>query len=553
MEEIQKGTTDVVRYIHLTDSTAFTPETAYAIADINMQYTRELTASTTKVDATVQDGLLTTHQDGKIKEVNATDSPGLYMVCWPDAAFVTGVGKVTLVVTGAGLAPTIEHIVLVDNLLDDVTDSSGRVDVGKWIGTAVTLGGGLPDVNVDKWKDSTVALDGGFPEVSLPTLTAGFGASSPDRLVDHLKAMMSKTAAAPTSGVGTYSPATDSLEVLGEGVISMEGSGFATSTDSLAGIRDAIDVLVAPSIVSSSALSGSGFLSDCVSLIRKAVDEPSTTPKYNDSDLVELLQAAFDTVLTDIHVSTDHPITCRHNITLVSGEQDYIMPPGVAELLRVAKINSTTNLPEWELWPGSYMNPGGSGFKLEGNVLRLLGDLQLTDTLELLYIPNAEPTFHKAILATPTTDLNNSALTMILNATIIDGTLDIRENAYVGYMIRILSSNATTEEERLIIGYNANTRVATYNKAFTRTHEGSNPVTYEVVPFFSRLVKHVVCLRASIDLLSQEGNEKRMKTLTTNYQMKLSAMRRAISKKEGRFPHHFDGDTWDNENRGGIV
>jgi hypothetical protein len=157
---------------------------------------------------------------------------------------------------------------------------------------------------------------------------------------------------------------------------------------------------------------------------------------------------------------------------------------------------------------------------------------------------------HKADLDTPATDLDNTALTCILAATPADGTLDTRENAYVGYMLRILSSNANTQEERLITAYDADTRTATFNKAFTRTHEGAGTVTYEVVPTFSRLLKHVVSLRASIDLLSQEGNSQRMATLERNYAVKVAAMRRELQNKEARFPGHFNADNWDNPNRG---
>lgn len=531
MAELKKASTNITRYIMIVDDSSGAPETGVTITDLDLQYTRYGVSPASKVDATALAAINSVHGDNKMFEVDGTSSPGLYRVDWPDAAFATGVDGVILVVSGSGFAPATEDITLVDNVIGDAIDSNNRVDVGSWIGTAVLLSNNLPSVEV-------------------AAVSGGFGTSSPDRLIDHLRAVMSKTATAPSTGVGTYDPSTDSMEILGEGQVAIKGAGFATSTDSLTEIRDAIDTLVAPSVVSSSALSGSGFLSDCVSLIRKAVDEPSTTPKYTDSDIVELLQAAFDTVLTDIHVTTDHPIMIRHSITLVDGEQDYVLPPGVSELIRVAEIDSVTNLPKWESWPGSYHDPSGHGWKLEGNVLRLLRDWNSTDTLELLYMPNAEPLFHKASLATPTTDLDNSALTMILNATVTDGTLDNREHAYVGYMIRILSSNANTQEERLIIGYDANTRTATFNKEFTRTHEGASAVTYEIVPFFGRLVKHVVCLRTSIDILSQEGNAKRMQTLTSNYQIKLAAMRRAISKKEGRFPHHFDGDTGDNSDRG---
>ena len=549
MPELKKDVTDITRYVMVVDSIDGSPETGVTVTNLDLQYTRYGAAPAAKANATDLGATDAAHSDTGMYEVNGTSSPGLYRVDWPDAAFATGVEGVLLVVSGTGFAPAVEDIQLVDNIIGDAIDGSGRVDVGQWLGTAVTLGSGAPDVNIQSKDDIDFTAT---EKTYLGPLIGAFGANSPNRLVDHLRAVMSKAASAPDAGVGTYDPAIDSLEILGEGQVAMKGAGFATSTDSLAEIRDAIDILVAPSVVGSSALSGSGFLSDCVTAIRQAVDEPSTIPKYTDGDIVGLLQVAFDVVLTDIHVSTDHPVLIRHSITLVGGEQDYIMPPGVGELIRVAKMNSTTMTPEWEVWPGSHHNPSGQGWKLEGNVFRLLRDWDSTETLELLYIPNAEPYFHKASLATPTTDLDNTALTMILNATVTDGTLDKRENAYVGYMIRILSSNANTQEERLITAYNANTRTATYNKAFTRTHEGASAVTYEIVPLFSRLIKQIACLRAAIDLLSQEGNVKRMQTLTTNYQVKLAAMRRAISKKEGRFPHHLDGDTWDNESRWGY-
>jgi hypothetical protein len=374
----------------------------------------------------------------------------------------------------------------------------------------------------------------------LSVLASGFAATSPNRLIDHLRSIMSKGAVTPSS-VGTYDPTTDSLEYQGERLALIEGSGFDTSTDSLKEIRDAIDTLVAPAVVSASSLSGSGFLSDVVSLIRKATDEPGASAKYTDGDIVELIQVGMDTVMTDIHVNTDHPIIIRYSITLVDGTQDYILPPNVAELIRVAKINSTTGLPDYEIWPGSYMNPIGSGWVLEGNVLRLLRNWVSTDTLELMYMPNSEPLMHKG------TAEDVAASTITLMATPTDGTLGKRPNEYVGMLVRVISSTENVQEERLITAYNVTTRVATINKAWDTTPTGT--LVYEVIPIYSRMIKHLVALRASIDLLSQEGNSQRMSTLSTNYAVKMSAMRRQVSKMEGRFPHHFDGDTWDNPNR----
>lgn len=418
-------------------------------------------------------------------------------------------------------------------LIDDYDDSDPSFTISPALG--FTPGSG--DL-VEIWKSDSA------DSTALTALAGGFATTSPSRLIDHLRSIMSKGAVTPAS-VGTYDPAVDSLEFRSEQQALGLGAGFATGTDSLKQIRDAIDTLIAPSIVSSSALSGSGFLSDCVSLIRKAVDEPSTTPKYTDSDIVELLQVAIDQVITDIHVNTDHPIMVRHTITLVDGVQDYIMPPQVGELLRVAKIQSSTGLAEYEVWPGSYHDPGNHGWKIEGNILRILRDWKSTDSLELLYIPNSEPLLHKG------TSEAETSTTIKLMATPTDGTLGTRPNEYVGMVLRILSSDQNIQEERVITAYDVTTRIATVNKAWDTTPTGT--VVYEVVPTFGRVFKHVCALRAAIDLLAQEGNTQRMGTLERNYILKMSALRRQSSKKEGRFPHHFDGDTWDNTNRyGGL-
>lgn len=695
MPEIKQGTTSVIRYIMIVDSTNGSPELDVDVTTLDMQYTRCGAAPAAKVDAASLGAIDAAWDDNEIFQVDKLASPGLYRVDWPNAAFAAGVDSVLLVVSGTGFAPAVEEITLVPHIVDDVIDASNRVDVGAWLGTAVTLGSGAPDVNIqstddidlsatqktsvnteadnaietykldhliavadsdDVVDDSVIAkmvskaatanwsdfanttdslqaqsdarvlmsgtstasstttkvfvqagdpptggadndyndtllvvwdgsdkdtarvniravydYDDSDPSFTLSTalnftpgagdlvevyrgdsgalallnvLANGFSTSSPNRLVDHLRAIMSKTATAPTAGVGTYNPTTDSLEHLGESLDLMAGAGFATGTDSLKEIRDAIDVLVAPSVVGSSALSGSGFLSDCVSLIRKAVDEPSANPKYTDSDIVELLQVAIDQVLTDIAVATDHPIIVRHSITLVDGVQDYILPPQVGELLRIAKLNTTTGLPEYEEYPGSHHDPSGCGWKIEGNTLRLLRDFNSTNTLELMYTPNAEPLIHKG------TAEAEAATTITLMAVPTDGTLGTRPNEYVGMTLRILSSTEKIKEERVITAYDVETRIATVHKAWDTTPTGT--VLYEVVPVFGRLVKHVCALRAAIDLLANEGNSQRMATLERNYLLKMSAMRRAISKKEGRFPHHFDGDTWDNTNRLGF-
>lgn len=377
---------------------------------------------------------------------------------------------------------------------------------------------------------------------ALSKLTTGFGSASPDTLNAYLKAIMSKTAPVP-AGLGTYTPADDSLEKSSENLIDIQGAGFATGTDSLKQLRDAIDTLVAPAVVSSSALSGSGFLSDVVTLVRQMTDEPSASPKYTDADVVEYLHAGFEVILADLSINSDHPILVRFDISVVDGKQSYTLPPHCAQVWQVAKILAATNTPEWEVWPGSNFNFTGYGFSIEGNTLRLLRDWNDSETLQITMIPNGEVAIHKGTASTFT------STTVTLDTTPTDGSLDTRVNAYAGYMIRILSADQTVVEERIISAYDNTTNIATVSDAFVTSYTGT--IVYEVLPQYSRLLKHIVALRTAIDLLSHETSAKKMQTLERNYQVKLSALRRLISSKNVRFPGHADGDTADNLNRGG--
>lgn len=228
--------------------------------------------------------------------------------------------------------------------------------------------------------------------IGADNVCTGFGSGN-QSLHNHLTAIMDEDSTAP-SDVGQYDPTTDSLEATGGFMTGIQGSGFATGTDSLKQIRDAMDTLVAPAVVTSTAMSGVGFLSDAVTLVRQLTDEPSTTPKYTNSDVVARLQVAFAAVLADLNVSTDHPILVRHDITLVSGTLDYLLPTQVGEIWRVARILDNGYVPLYEAWPDSHFSGHQSGWVIEGNVFRLLNDWQSSDTLEILFVPQGEPLLH---------------------------------------------------------------------------------------------------------------------------------------------------------------
>jgi hypothetical protein len=137
---IKKGTTDVTRYVMLRDSTAGTPETGYTITDLDLQYTRNRAEPAAKVDATALADQDDAHADNQAIQIDATSSPGLYRVDWPDAAFATGADKVLLVVSGAGLDPAVEEIQLVDYDPQDAV----RLGLTSLPNAAADAAGGLP-------------------------------------------------------------------------------------------------------------------------------------------------------------------------------------------------------------------------------------------------------------------------------------------------------------------------------------------------------------------------------------------------------------------------
>ena len=332
-----------------------------------------------------------------------------------------------------------------------------------------------------------------------------------------LKAALDKAATTP-SGVGTYTPSTDSLEAL----------------------RDRFDASVAPNTVGGAALSGSGYLADSVAMIRQMVEEAVVNAKYTDGDILTYLRGASATVLADMNVNTDHPVVVRYNVTIEVDKQTYTLPPKCHKVYALAKINSTTGTKEWEVYPGSRWDFSGYGFMLEGNTIRLLSKWKSGHTLECAFVPNGEPHPHKASSAT------YAAGTFTLPSTVTDGTLDTRPNCYAGYLLRVLASTdvaAVYSQERIISSYNNQTRVATLSENFSPALVGT--VTYEVVPMYSELTKQVFAMKTALMLLSFEGSSKKYGLLEDVYQKALRALRLTL-RKEARMGQAFEGRTPDN-------
>lgn len=116
---IRPGSVDVTLYVKLVDAATGAPATGLTITDLDLQYTRNRTVPSAKADATALAGANAAHADGGMAEIDATYSPGLYRVDWPDAAFAAGAAQVALAITGAAIEPELMTVELRVNPLDE--------------------------------------------------------------------------------------------------------------------------------------------------------------------------------------------------------------------------------------------------------------------------------------------------------------------------------------------------------------------------------------------------------------------------------------------------
>lgn len=245
----------------------------------------------------------------------------------------------------------------------------------------------------------------------------------------------------------------------------IKGAGFNTLLHSLVALRNKYNTDLSPLVVTASGTSDVEFINRVIRLIRKDTDEPSINAKYSGADLLTLVEQGFQVALADLNALTDNPMKVRLSMTVGPDTTEYLLPPSVEQIIRIARIDPESGRPQ-EIWtPRPEASWYGAGVLLEGRVLRL--DPSITRgsddiELEIKYIPNGDVRLHYGFLE----DL--TATTCVLDRVPSFGKLDTRENAYVGTVLRILSTDdedTNYVQERTITAYDRTTREATLTPA----------------------------------------------------------------------------------------
>jgi hypothetical protein len=379
----------------------------------------------------------------------------------------------------------------------------------------------------------------------------GWAGSGINTVLGAFQALFRKSGiSAPTDIGGTFNPTTDSVEALRDRLEEGLGSGFATASNSLVALTTAISAVGTAGSSSGGGGTGSpttstaragGFLARMFRIIRKAVDQPNINAKYGDSDLLDLLEQNCHEFWTELRMVAQDAAMVRMDLAVVVDRQEYFLPPTVGEITRLHLVDATTDLSMGDAIPLGRYNPSGVGWSVEGNVLRLGRKPKAAETLRLEYVPSGDIRPHEGV-----GDVQSGGLTFLMDPTgLLTGTLDTRPNAYAGYVLRTFGDDdPQTVVERTV---RASSKYMLTVAPIMTLPSGRN---YELVPCFWRHVEVALGLKASLRILSQEGDSKRYGMIEKEYAKSMRTARLSHLNRQSRRASHMEGDTPDNTRYG---
>jgi hypothetical protein len=258
------------------------------------------------------------------------------------------------------------------------------------------------------------------------------------------------------------------------------------------------------------------FLYRMLQETRLNLDEPGLNAKYTDAQLITKIEQAYAAVVGEVNRNNQTPVVGRYTITYTSGTNIYALPPHIAYIHAIYEEGDQGT----KIFYGgrSMLNPAGRGIWIEGSWLHIQTDFMENNTdLVVEFVPNGTSRLHTGYL-TNATHVNADKDEVTIGASVGYGTVDYRENAYVGCVLRILGTGA---EERVITAYNRTTGVVTLASALSGTYTSGNSY-YEIAPAINKGLDHVVGLYASRWIASVEGHTTRSAQIQKMY---MDAMR----------------------------
>lgn len=275
--------------------------------------------------------------------------------------------------------------------------------------------------------------------------------------------------------------------------------------------------------------------------VRHYLDDPDLDAKYDDNYLVRFfLSSAMNDVMSRVSMMSDTQILSTFNLTVAAGTQYYRLPPTVRQVLRVGVIDSGTGAYIEDFQPRNEFNIYGRGWALEGNLISFNPYPSETKTYQILYIPSGDVAVHLNHNAHGVLNANG---TFTLSTTGDTGSVDRRDNAYVGCYLRIFS----TETDELVISeHDGATRVVTFRTPSVLAPDDYN---YEVVPFLLEPMIDAVSISAAMRAgVGRKINNTQMQALMLAYRQAIKTAHDMLGNTNSRVGKRFNGGTADNRN-----
>tara|TARA_R100000655_G_scaffold72916_2_gene111427 strand:- start:639 stop:1559 length:921 start_codon:yes stop_codon:yes gene_type:complete len=265
--------------------------------------------------------------------------------------------------------------------------------------------------------------------------------------------------------------------------------------------------------------SSGSFLYTVLERIRGYLDDPDFDAKYdNDFMIRHIICPTMVDVMSRINMNRDDPVVLRHEFTPSSTVEYYQLPPAVGEIWRVSRRDSDGHIID-DMKPRSEFHPEGIGWAIEGNCLRF--DPKLSDnTWTVYYVPSGDIMPHYGTTGELESDL--SSFTLAASPTL--GSIDRRENAYAGQILRLLPDTGLVEE-RVIASYDTTLESSqiTTRIPFENAHSNVGAaLKYEIAPIRMQSLYEAIAAGSALKLGSYR------KITQSHYQMILQQYRSSI-------------------------
>jgi hypothetical protein len=249
-------------------------------------------------------------------------------------------------------------------------------------------------------------------------------------------------------------------------------------------------------------MSGS-LVTKLIDRVRFYMDDPGIAGKYTDNDLLNgVILEALQEMWTYVNMNADNPLMATFDLSVVTTQDDYILPPSVSEVWRLGRVSADDSITDFV--PEKRNHPLGPGWFLQGNMLSFDPSPTRDQTHRVFYVPIPDASMHRA--TDGTLDATLSIIT--LSSSPATGEVDDRDNGYLGQVVRLLSSTGSGGVEvRTISAHSVTAGTITVPVAFSSDHT-AGAVSYEIVPVGTTAFLAATALGAALKLATARRTQR---------------------------------------------